>query len=61
MRYKIWITLIVCGTLLALAPPISDYLAARRCFSIRMCSRQLELSEMIEDFAAESSFGDLIG
>jgi hypothetical protein len=26
MRYKIWITLIVCGTLIALAPPLSDYL-----------------------------------
>jgi hypothetical protein len=28
MRYKIWITLVVCGTLLALAPPVSDYLAS---------------------------------
>lgn len=26
MRYKIWLTLIVCGTLIVLAPPLSDYL-----------------------------------
>lgn len=30
MRYKIWITLIVCGTLLVLAPPLSDYLSNYR-------------------------------
>ena len=28
MRYKIWIALIMCGTLLVLAPPISDYMAS---------------------------------
>jgi hypothetical protein len=27
MRYKVWIALIVCGTLLALAPPVSDYIS----------------------------------
>jgi hypothetical protein len=27
MRYKIWITLIVCGTLIVLASPVSDYFA----------------------------------
>ncbi len=27
MRYKIWTTLIVCGTLIVLAPPAADYLA----------------------------------
>jgi hypothetical protein len=26
MRYKIWPTLIICGTILVLAPPLSDYL-----------------------------------
>ncbi|HVT26724.1 MAG TPA: hypothetical protein VHE81_01790 [Lacipirellulaceae bacterium] len=30
MRYKVWIALIVCGTFLALAPPVSDYLASRQ-------------------------------
>lgn len=30
MRYKIWIALIVCGTLTVLAPPLSDYLADRQ-------------------------------
>lgn len=27
MRYKFWMTLIVCGTLVVLTPPASDYLA----------------------------------
>jgi hypothetical protein len=27
MRYHIWMTLVMCGTLIVLAPPISDYLA----------------------------------
>jgi hypothetical protein len=26
MRYKIWLTLIICGTIIVLAPPLSDYL-----------------------------------
>jgi hypothetical protein len=30
MRYKIWMTLIVCGTIIALAPPLSDYLSNYR-------------------------------
>jgi hypothetical protein len=30
MRYKIWLTLIICGTILVLAPPFSDYLANHR-------------------------------
>jgi hypothetical protein len=29
MRYKIWITLIVCGTLIVFAPTLSIYLANR--------------------------------
>lgn len=30
MRYEVVTTLILCGTLLVLAPPISDYLARRQ-------------------------------
>jgi hypothetical protein len=29
MRHKIWVTLIICGTIIVLAPPLSDYLANR--------------------------------
>jgi hypothetical protein len=29
MRYKIWLALIICGTIIVLAPPVSDYLANR--------------------------------
>jgi hypothetical protein len=29
MRYKIWITLVVCGTLIVFAPTIFDYLENR--------------------------------
>ncbi len=25
MRYRIWLALIICGTILAFAPPLSDY------------------------------------
>lgn len=30
MRYKIWLTLIICGTIIVLAPPLSDYLLSYR-------------------------------
>lgn len=30
MRYKIWLALIICGTIIVLAPPLSDYLANHR-------------------------------
>jgi hypothetical protein len=30
MRYKIWMTLIICGTIIVLAPPMSDYLSNYR-------------------------------
>jgi hypothetical protein len=30
MRYKIWMTLIICGTIIVLAPPLSDYLSNYR-------------------------------
>jgi hypothetical protein len=29
MRHKIWVTLIICGTIIVLAPPLSDYLSNR--------------------------------
>lgn len=34
LRYEVAVTLIGCGTLLALAPPLSDYLAMRQIASI---------------------------
>ena len=30
MRYKIWLALIICGTIIVLAQPLSDYLANHR-------------------------------
>jgi hypothetical protein len=30
MRYKFWMTLIICGTIIVLAPPLSDYLTDHR-------------------------------
>jgi hypothetical protein len=30
MRYKIWMTVIICGTLLVLASPISDYMYGKQ-------------------------------
>jgi hypothetical protein len=34
MRYKIWLTLIICGTIIVLAPPLSDFLASHRISTI---------------------------
>jgi hypothetical protein len=30
MRYKVWLTLIICGTIIVLGPSLSDYLINRQ-------------------------------
>ena len=47
MRYEIAIALILCGTLLVLAPPVSDHLAARQASEVMKSRPDLMSAEFV--------------
>ena len=60
MRYKLWITLIVCGTLLVVLPPLSDYMASFQASKILAEQKEFQrINYKIAPMSIEYRFGCL--